>query len=82
MGESRRQPVIAPNAVLGNRFNTGGEGEKLYSQNIALFRALQSRVKIMYEAKLRHASTPFSSRNASTATIYIGWDQRNDQLNK
>ncbi|MDE0298124.1 MAG: hypothetical protein OXN17_05795 [Candidatus Poribacteria bacterium] len=51
-----------------------GEGSKLYSQDIAVFRALKIRRINRREAKPGRTSTPFSSRNASTATIYVGWN--------
>ena len=72
MSEFRGRPVVAPDAVLEQLFQHREEGGKLYSQKIAVFRVLQSRAKIMHEAKLRHASSTFWSRNASTATIYVG----------
>ena len=69
VSESRRRPVVAPDAVLGNRFHTGRRGVKVIFAVYRRISCAQLRAKIMHKAKLRHASTPFSSRNASTATI-------------
>ena len=77
MSESRQRPVVAPDAVFRRSFQHPGEGGKVI---FAVYRRIshaQSRAKIMHKAKLRHALTPFSSRNVSTATIYVGWNQRN-----
>ena len=65
--ESRRRPVVVPDAVLGNYFNTGGGSEIIF----AGYRTISHTPitsKIMHEARLRHASTQFSSRNTLTAT--------------
>ena len=67
MSESRQHPVVAPDAILEDDFNTGEEEGKLYSQKNAPKRALQSRAKIIHEAKLRHVSMQYSSCNAVTA---------------
>ena len=71
MSESRRCPVIAPDAVSPQSYQCYRERDQSYNRSIS---HTQIRRKIMGEAKLRHASTLFLSRNALTATIYLGWD--------
>ena len=60
MSEFRRRPVVAPDAVLGNRFNTGGGREIIFAENRRISHT-PITTKIMHEAKLRHASTPFNA---------------------
>ena len=64
MSESRRRPVIAPDAVLGGLFCTAGRGVKVIIAENHSISHTQIRAKIMHESKLRHASMPVSSLNA------------------
>ena len=84
MSESRRRPVIAPDAVLGGLFCTAGRGVKVIIAENHSISHTQIRAKIMHESKLRHASMPVSSLNASTAmeTTVVGSNGWINQVNE
>lgn len=54
--ESRHRPVIAPNAVLGNRFNTGGGRKTIFAENRSI-----SHTQIRQKSCTKPAKTRFDA---------------------